>query len=49
MSFLGEAVVDLAAVAGNVRTVAAVARTDLMAVVKADGFGHGAIAVARAA
>jgi alanine racemase len=49
MSFLGEAVVDLAAVAANVRTVAAVARTDLMAVVKADGFGHGAVAVARAA
>ncbi len=49
MSFLGEAVVDLAAVASNVRTVAAVARTQLMAVVKADGFGHGAVAVARAA
>jgi hypothetical protein len=49
MSSLGEAVVDLAAVAANVRTVAAVARTDLMAVVKADGFGHGAVAVARAA
>jgi len=46
---LGEAVVDLAAVAGNVRAVAAVAGTDLMAVVKADGFGHGAVPVARAA
>jgi alanine racemase len=49
MSFPGEAVVDLAAVASNVRTVAAVVRTDLMAVVKADGFGHGAVPVARAA
>ena len=46
---LGEAVVDLAAVAGNVRAVAAAAGTDVMAVVKADGFGHGAVPVARAA
>ncbi|MBL7253441.1 alanine racemase [Paractinoplanes lichenicola] len=46
---LGEAVIDLGAVAANVRTVAAVAGTELMAVVKADGFGHGAVEVARAA
>jgi alanine racemase len=43
------AIVDLGAVAANVRTVAAAARTPLMAVVKADGFGHGAAPVARAA
>jgi alanine racemase len=49
MSVLGEAVVDLGAVAANVRTVAAAARTPLMAVVKADAFGHGAVPVARAA
>ena len=45
----GEAIVDLDAVASNLRTVAAAARTGLMAVVKADGFGHGAVPVARAA
>lgn len=49
MTPLGEAVVDLAAVTSNVRTIAATARTELMAVVKADGFGHGAAPVARAA
>jgi alanine racemase len=43
------ATIDLGAVAANVRTVAAAARTPLMAVVKADGFGHGAAPVARAA
>ncbi|HEX2771193.1 MAG TPA: alanine racemase [Micromonosporaceae bacterium] len=46
---LSQAVIDLAAIAANIRTVAAVARTPLMAVVKADGFGHGAVPVARAA
>ncbi|MCX5065547.1 alanine racemase [Micromonospora lupini] len=49
MSALAEAVVDLGAIADNVRTVAAVTDTALMAVVKADGFGHGAVPVARAA
>ncbi|MFC6016246.1 alanine racemase [Plantactinospora solaniradicis] len=49
MSALAEAEVALAAVAANVDTVTAVAGTDLMAVVKADGFGHGAVPVARAA
>jgi alanine racemase len=46
---LAEAVIDLGAIAANVRTIAATARTALMAVVKADGFGHGAVPVARAA
>ncbi|MDG4823197.1 alanine racemase [Asanoa sp. WMMD1127] len=41
--------VDLDAIAGNVRAIAAMTRTDVMAVVKADGFGHGAVPVARAA
>jgi alanine racemase len=49
MTALAEAVVDLGAIADNVRTVAAVTGTELMAVVKADGFGHGAAPVARAA
>ncbi|MGW4463220.1 alanine racemase [Micromonospora sp. NPDC004704] len=46
---LAEAVIDLSAIGDNVRTVAGVARTGLMAVVKADAFGHGAVPVARAA
>jgi len=43
--------VDLAAVRGNIRRIAARlgAGTRVCAVVKADGYGHGAIAVARAA
>jgi alanine racemase len=41
--------VDLAAVAANTRALAARATGDLMAVVKADGFGHGAVDVARTA
>jgi len=40
--------IDLAAIIGNARTVRALTRTDVFAVVKADGYGHGAIAVARA-
>ncbi|WP_354637942.1 alanine racemase [Kitasatospora camelliae] len=44
-----EAVVDLAAIAGNTRLLAAHARGAVMAVVKADGFGHGAVPVARTA
>src|SRR4051812_16443060 len=40
--------VDLAAIIGNARTVRAVTGADVIAVVKADGYGHGAIAVARA-
>lgn len=46
---LAEAVVDLAAIRGNVRTITAVAETPLLAVVKANGFGHGTFEVARAA
>lgn len=41
--------VDLAAVARNTRTLADRASGELMAVVKADGFGHGAVDVARTA
>ena len=42
--------VDLAAIAANVRTLADAARgASLMAVVKADAFGHGAIPIARTA
>src|SRR3954454_6298830 len=41
--------VDLAAVAANTRLIAARATGSLMAVVKADGFGHGAPDVARTA
>jgi len=40
--------VDLAAIIANARTVRAVTGTDVCAVVKADGYGHGAVAVARA-
>jgi alanine racemase len=41
--------VDLDAVAGNVAAVAEVSGTPVCAVVKADGYGHGAVPVARAA
>jgi alanine racemase len=40
--------VDLAAIVGNARAVRAITGTDVCAVVKADGYGHGAVAVARA-
>ena len=40
--------VDLAAIVGNARAVRSVTGTDVFAVVKADGYGHGAVAVARA-
>jgi alanine racemase len=40
--------VDLAAIVGNARAVRAITGTDVLAVVKADGYGHGAVAVARA-
>jgi alanine racemase len=43
---LAEAVVDLAAIAHNTEVLAARSRGELMAVVKADGFGHGMIEVA---
>lgn len=41
--------IDLAAVAHNTRLLAGRATGELMAVVKADGFGHGAVDVARTA
>ncbi len=41
--------VDLAAVAANTRLLAGRTHAELMAVVKADGFGHGAAALARTA
>lgn len=41
--------IDLDAVAENTRTLVAAARGEVMAVVKADGFGHGALAVASTA
>ena len=40
--------VDLAAIIANARTVRAVTAAEVFAVVKADGYGHGAIAVAQA-
>lgn len=46
----GEVVVDLDAIAHNVRVLCEHAgRAEVMAVVKADGYGHGAAAVGRAA
>lgn len=46
----GEAVVDLSAIAENVRVLRELAGSaQVMAVVKADGYGHGAAEVARAA
>jgi len=48
--FLAEAVVDLGAIQHNVRLLCEHAgRAQVMAVVKADGYGHGATEVARAA
>ena len=46
---LTEAVIDLEAIAHNTRILTAHVRGELMAVVKADGFGHGAVPVARTA
>ncbi|MGW7682233.1 alanine racemase [Kribbella sp. NPDC054772] len=46
---LTEAVVDLSAIRANVRTFRERVSQDVLAVVKADGFGHGAVPVARAA
>ena len=44
-----EAVIDLAAIRGNVATLKAATSAEVMAVVKADGYGHGLLAAARAA
>jgi len=43
------ATIDLDAIRHNVATIAGASGTDVWAVVKADGYGHGAAAVARAA
>ena len=43
------ALIDAAAISDNVRTLRRAAGTALMAVVKADGYGHGALTAARAA
>ena len=40
--------IDLGAVISNARTVRRIAGTEVYAVVKADGYGHGAVAVAQA-
>ena len=44
-----EAVVDLSAIRANVATLKAATRAEVMAVVKADGYGHGLVPSARAA
>lgn len=44
-----EAVIDLDAIQNNVATLAAATPAGVMAVVKADGYGHGLLPVARAA
>jgi alanine racemase len=44
-----EAVVDLDAIAGNVATLRASTTAQILAVVKADGYGHGLLPAARAA
>jgi alanine racemase len=44
-----EAVVDLGAIAHNLATISATTSAEVMAVVKADGFGHGLVPVARTA
>jgi alanine racemase len=50
VSFPARAVVDLSAIAGNVRSLRAHAPTaQVMAVVKADAYGHGLVPAARAA
>jgi alanine racemase len=50
MTALREAVIDLGVVSDNIRTLRKVIGTPhLIAVVKADGYGHGAVPVARAA
>lgn len=46
---LAEIVVDLEAIRGNLRRLRELVGTEVMAVVKADGYGHGMVEVARAA
>ena len=49
MTNRAEAVVDLSAIKSNVQTLKAKAGVDLLAVVKADAYGHGLVPVAKAA
>ena len=49
MTNRAEAIVDLAAIKSNVATLKAKAGVELMAVVKADAYGHGIVPVAKAA
>ena len=49
MSNRAEAIIDLTAIAANVKKLKATAGTDLMAVVKADAYGHGLVPVAKTA
>ena len=49
MSNRAEAVIDLNAIAANVKKLKAASGTDLMAVVKADAYGHGLVPVAKTA
>ena len=49
MTNRAEAVVNLSAIKANVATLKAKAGVDLMAVVKADAYGHGLVPVAKAA
>ena len=44
-----EALIDVGAIAANTRRIARVTETDIIAVVKADAYGHGAVRAARAA
>ena len=44
-----EAIIDTAAIAANVELIKSATRADLLAVVKADAYGHGLIPVAKAA
>ena len=49
MTNRAEAVINLSAIKSNVATLKAKAGVDLMAVVKADAYGHGLVPVAKAA
>jgi len=49
MSNRAEAVVDLTAIAANIKKLKETSGSDLMAVVKADAYGHGLVPVAKAA
>lgn len=49
MSNRAEAIVDLSAIAVNVQKLKTLAGTELMAVVKADAYGHGLVPVAKTA